>query len=113
MNYLETKNKIQKPVPSGKGCFVLALIKTEGVSVCMCGCVCVCVCAHAHVFVSVPVFVLRPLLFPPLECRTSSLWSECKIDQIEFTDGMPFLPFCLTEEISTNFGALSGNTASL
>ena len=52
-------------------------------------CLFVCVCAHAHVFVSVPVFVLRPLLFPSLECWTNSLWSECKIDQIEFTDHMP------------------------
>ena len=64
--------------------------------------------------VSVAVFVLPPLLLPHGEDRTHALRSECKIDQVEFTDciSISFLPSHLIEEISPNFEALSANTVS-
>ena len=44
-------------------------------------------------------FVSPPLLFLSKVCRTRSLRSECKLDQVDFRDWMPFLAFTLMEEI--------------
>ena len=50
----------------------------------------VCACAR---FVSPPLLVLSKV------CRTRSLRSECKLDQVDFRDWMLFLAFTLMEEI--------------
>ena len=56
------------------------------------------------------MFVLRSLLFPYKGARASTLSSECKIDQADFTDWITFLLSNLLEEICPNPEALSINT---
>ena len=61
-------------------------------SVCVRMCVCVCVCVCFIPFV-----------------RTWALNSKCKVDQVDFTDCMPFLPCHHMKEISANPEAVRGN----
>ena len=55
------------------------------------------------------LFVLRPLLFSYRGGSTRALNSECKTDQTNFTEWMPFLRSSLMEEISSNKEALGTN----
>ena len=112
LNYLETKNKIQKSVPSDKGCFALALIKIEGVSVCMCVCLCVCVCTRAC-FCECTCVRFASFIIPLSRVLDElfMVWMQNRPNWIYRSHAI--ISSCLTEEISPNFEALSANTVSL
>ena len=55
------------------------------------------------------VFILRPLLSPPIVGRVWALSSKYRTDQAGLTDWMTFLPFGLIEDISPDEENFSAN----